>query len=142
MLVYSSNNEASPKLLPTVKFMTRQLYHSSHRHIHGPSFPFLLCLSCRQHLAGPSKSSMELALLILVPGLLGGPCRWAQHFHCLRFLLIAGGAPNPPPTRGGCGFSREAPSISEDFDAARCGGPEGGRGADVKFATGWPAHRS
>jgi hypothetical protein len=83
---------------------------------------------------------MELALLMLVPGRLGGPVG-GPALPLLALLLIAGGAPNPPPPSGGGALpliSCEAPSIPDDLDAARCGGPEGGRGADVKFAPGGP----
>jgi hypothetical protein len=77
---------------------------------------------------------------MLVPGLLGGPVG-GPALPLLALLLIAGGAPNPPPRRGGGALpliSGEVPSISDDLEAARWGGPDPGRGAEVKFAPGGP----
>jgi len=81
-------------------------------------------------------------LLMLVPGRLGGPVG-GPALPLLALLLIAraGGAPNPPPPIGGDIFSPmscDAPSISDDLDAVRCGGPDERRGAEVKFAPGGP----
>ena len=74
---------------------------------------------------------------MLVPGRLGGPVG-GPTLPLLALLTIAGGAPNPPAVVGGGALPSEVPSISDDPEAARCGDPEGGRGADVKFAPGGP----
>ena len=56
---------------------------------------------------GPSRSSILLALLMLVPGRLGGPVTPAVRLVLLWLLLIAGGAAgrNVPSAAAGAGPS-------------------------------------
>lgn len=70
---------------------------------------------------------MELALLMLVPGRLGGPGS-GPALPLLALLLMAGGATSPLLSGGGAlpPILDENPSTSED--TARVGGPDPWRG--------------
>jgi hypothetical protein len=100
-----------------------------------PAAPFL-----PPAVGGPSKSSIELALLILVPGRLGGTVA-ALPLPVLTFS--AEGVPKPPSVGGGgtlpfALLSDGVPSISDEVDAARCGGANPGRGEGVGPESGAP----
>lgn len=101
-----------------------------------PFLAFLAPAFLPPALGGPRRSSIELALLMLVPGRLGGP-GGGPAFPLVALLLIAGGAPNPPSRSDGGALpltSSEAPSISEDIDEARGEGPDPERDAEVKLS--------
>lgn len=82
-------------------------------------------------IAGPSRSSIELALLMLVPGLDGGPLGGPFPPLCaLKLLSIAGGAVRPGPPGGADalgGAASPAPKAgpSSDPEPIREGGPAG-----------------
>jgi hypothetical protein len=98
--------------------------------------PFFLALAVPflpPAVGGPKRSSMLLALLMLVPGLLGG----ADTPPTLPFdtlLLIAGGAVNSPDDGGGA-LPVRSPFVSgiDPEKLLEGGGPadDVGRGADV-----------
>ena len=105
-----------------------------------PFFPFFAPAFLPPALGGPRRSSIELALLMLVPGRLGGPAGGSV-LPLLALLLMAAVAPSPPPRRSGSALpltSGEAPSVSDEFNTLRCGWPELRRGVDVKLSLACP----
>lgn len=83
-------------------------------------------------MGGPSRSSIELALLMLVPGRLGGPLL-ALPFETVR--CIKGGAPSPIVAGGAEELGATTSPVGGPFAIA-----DGDRGADVDtVAVGGPA---